>query len=286
MPFVTTALAVGGIAAGLGGSALAAHSAGKAAQTQADAAKSAAQLQAEQAQKSLDFQKQQWETQQQNEAPWLNAGKAGLSNLQQLLGVGKDDGTGGYGDLSKGWTGKFQAPTDVTEANDPGYKFRISQGQDAISNSAAARGGLLSGNTAKAIDDYTQQSASQEYGNVYNRAFGQYQQQYNEFQQGQANRYNRLASLAGVGQTAAQTLGQEGQAASGNVGNILMTSGAQQGADLQNAAAARASGYVGSANAWNSGLSGAGNNLTDLLLLQQLKQQQQPTGTLPDTSAA
>jgi hypothetical protein len=102
----------------------------------------------------------------------------------------------------QGFGEKFNAPTNVTEQNDPGFQFRLQQGTDAIQRSAAAKGNLLTGGTAKDLTDYAQNSASNEYGNVYNRALGEYQQRYNIFQQHQADQYNRLASIAGLGQTA------------------------------------------------------------------------------------
>lgn len=54
-------------------------------------------------------------------------------------------------------------------SSDPSYKFRFGQGQQALENSAAARVGLLSGNALRAITDYGQDSASQEYENQYQR---------------------------------------------------------------------------------------------------------------------
>jgi hypothetical protein len=57
---------------------------------------------------------------------------------------------------------------------DPSYQFRLKEGQRALENSAAARGTLLTGGTAKAIQNYGQQAASQEYGNSFNRALQTY----------------------------------------------------------------------------------------------------------------
>jgi len=168
------------------------------------------------------------------------------------------------------WTTPFVAPTDVTEQNDPGYKFRMSQGLGALENSAAARGGLLSGNTAKAEQDYAQGLASNEYANVYGRSLGEYQQNYNIFQQNQANQWNRLASLAGMGQTQAGQLNSAGLGFGQNVGNILLGGSNAIGQNLNNAAAATASGYVGGANAYGSGLSGLTGNLGQLLMMSQL----------------
>lgn len=267
----TTAIALGvTAAASVGGAAIGAHAAGKAADAQSGAALSAAQLQKQEADNALAFQKQQWETQQKNIAPWLTAGTAGVNDLSRLLGVGGDPNSAGYGSLMQGFGEQFQAPTGATEQNDPGYQFRLDQGMKALQNSAAAKGGLLGGNTGTALQRYGQDYASNEYGNVYNRALGEYQQRYNIYNQNQSNQYNRLAGLSGVGQTAAGQLGQEGQAAANNISNTMLTSGAQQGQDIQNAAAARASGYVGGANAWSSGL----GSLASLGYLPYMMQQQ------------
>jgi hypothetical protein len=108
----------------------------------------------------------------------------------------------------------------------------MSEGMKALERSAAARGGLLSGGTLKGIQRFGQDLASQEYQNAFNRY--------------QAERQARLAplqSLAGVGQTTAQQIGEAGMRTAANVGETL-TSGA----------AARASGYVGGANALTQGL--------------------------------
>jgi len=40
---------------------------------------------------------------------------------------------------------------------DPGYAFRLSEGQKALERSAAARGGLLSGGTGKALQRFGQE---------------------------------------------------------------------------------------------------------------------------------
>ena len=64
----------------------------------------------------------------------------------------------------RGWR---DDPTAVTR--DPSYQWRVSQGQEGVENSAAARGGALSGNALRAIEDYRQNSASEEYQNEWNR---------------------------------------------------------------------------------------------------------------------
>ena len=196
---------------------------------------------------------------------------------QQLFGQGGIPLTGGpgsaddnsFGSLLRGYGKTFQAPTDVTEQDDPGYKFRLQQGNDAIQRSAAARGGLLTGGTAKALSDYAQGSASQEYGNVYNRALSTFDNNYNQFNNDQTNKFNRLASLAGFGQTAAGQLSNAGNNAANNVSSTLLTSGQQIGNDIQNAGAARASGYVGGANAVGGAINNGTGSLTNAILLSQ-----------------
>ena len=115
---------------------------------------------------------------------------------------------------------------------DPGYAFRMAEGMKALERSAAARGGLLSGGALKATQRFGQDLASQEYTNAFNR-----------YQAERSARLAPLQSLAGVGQTSAQQIaGQAGQMGA-NVGNLM-----------QAGAAARASGYMGQANALMQGL--------------------------------
>src|SRR5262249_39948513 len=171
---------------------------------------------------------------------------------------GQPDDQSGFGSLMAPWTEQFQAPTDVTEQNDPGFQFRLKQGQDALERSAAARGSLLTGGTAKDLTDYAKDYASNEYNNVYNRALNQYQQRYNIFQQNQANQFNRLPALSGIGQTRTGQLASAGQGAANNINSILTNTGSQIGQQINNAGAARASGYVGAGNAWQNALGDLG----------------------------
>jgi hypothetical protein len=68
----------------------------------------------------------------------------------------------------------FSAPTGESMSLDPGYQFRLSEGQRALDASAAARGTLRTGGHLKDTVGYGQQFASQEYGNIYDRASQQY----------------------------------------------------------------------------------------------------------------
>jgi hypothetical protein len=181
---------------------------------------------------------------------------------------------GGFGSLMQPYGQQFTAPTDLTEQNDPGYQARLALGTDALQRSAAARGGVLTGGTAKALDTYAQDYASNEYGNVYNRALNTFNSNYNQYNQNQTNQYNRLASLAGIGQQTAQQLGSLGQQTAQGVSSNLLGTAQSMGQDYQNAGAANASGYYNTAQSINNGIGGSLNALSQYNQLQQLQQMQ------------
>lgn len=228
---------------------------------------SAAELQHQDQMASLAENKRQFDLQQKNLAPWLQAGTQGINTLSGLL---SKPGEG----LLTPWTDTFKAPTAAEAAATPGYQFALQTGQNSIENSAAAHGGLLSTGSMKTLDMFSQGLADTTYSDTYNRALGEYQQRYNIFQGNQTNEFNRLAALSGTGQQAATTLGQFGAQSANNVTNINATAGAQQGNSLMAAGSARASGYAGISNAINGGIS----NISQYLLLQQLLNKQ-PAGT-------
>lgn len=144
---------------------------------------------------------------------------------------------------------------------DPGYGFRLKEGQQALDRSAAARGGLISGGALKAAQRYGQEMGSQEYTNAFNR-----------YQLEHQARLNPLQSLAGVGQTTANTLGTSGQNMATNVGNAYMAQGENAGNALIAGAQARQSSYgdlaeaagkfYGSYGGGGSGVSGRWNPAT------------------------
>lgn len=155
--------------------------------------------------------------------PYAQIGTQGLSALSQAMG------TPGQGLLTP-WTQSFQAPTAQQAAATPGYQFTLQQGLNAIQSSAAASGGLLTGGTMKALNNYAQGVASTNYQQTYNNAFSNYLQNYQQFQQNQLNQYQRLMGTVGIGQQA-----QQGQMAAagaqaqlyGNIGQA--TAGADIG---------------------------------------------------------
>lgn len=70
---------------------------------------------------------------------------------------------------------EFAAPTAETFTADPGYDWRVKEGERALKNFSAAQGLLKTGGTLKDLMTWREGLASQEFGNVYNRRFGEWQ---------------------------------------------------------------------------------------------------------------
>jgi hypothetical protein len=221
------AAVIGGVAT-LGGGLIAAGGAKKAANVQAQSAREAQAANERALERQIGLQE-----------PFRQAGLTAQEQIMQLLGIGGDAAAADYGSLAK--------PFGMEQfEQDPGYAFRQSEGMKALERSAAARGLLQSGPTLKGIQRFGQESASQEYGNAFNR-----------YQIERSARLNPLQSLMGSGQSATNVMtGATGQAGQNEQGNIM---GAGQ---------ARASGYVGQANALGGALSSIGQAAASFPLLQ------------------
>ena len=212
------------VATAVVGSALVgAYASDKASKTQSEAAERASGVQAAASRYAADLQQQQYEENVKRQKPFY---EAGVNALPELVSASRYTPFGQE---------QFQA--------DPGYGFRLSEGQKALERSAAARGGLISGGAMKAATRFGQEMGSQEYTNAFNR-----------YQQERAARLNPLQSLTGMGQTTAAGLGAAGQNMASNVGNYGMAGANATAEGYLGAANARASGYVGTANALTSGL--------------------------------
>ena len=115
---------------------------------------------------------------------------------------------------------------------DPGYAFRLSEGQKGLDRQAAARGGLISGGALKAAQRYGQEMGSQEYSNAYNR-----------FRDTQSLRRNALAGVAGYGPTAASSMNAAGQNYASGAGGVISGQGETSANALLAAQQARSSSY-------------------------------------------
>jgi hypothetical protein len=101
---------------------------------------------------------------------------------------------------------------------DPGYAFRLAEGQKGLDRQAAARGGLISGGALKAATRYGQDMGSQEYGNAYNR-----------YQTNRSNQLAPLGSIATMGANAATNNATQVGNYGTNVGNLMTDTGTTQG---------------------------------------------------------
>lgn len=136
--------------------------------------------------------RRQFDITQANQAPYLAAGKNALAQFAT----------------------ENDTPLDTSKIQmDPGYEFGLKQGQQAIDRQAAATGGRISGAALKAASQYNTDYATTGYSAAYGRV-----------KQTREDRLNRLAALAGIGQTATQNVGAQG-ASMGRTNSLLMAAG-------------------------------------------------------------
>lgn len=205
----------------------------KAAKAQTKAADQSTALQ----QQQMAEARRQYDLSRADLAPYREAGYTALGQLAS--------GTAAGGDFNRPYT-----MSDLTM--DPGYQFRLSEGQRGVESGAAARGGVLSGATLKALDQYNQGFASNEVNNAYNR-----------YTSDLSGRYNRLAGVAGTGQQAVNSTNQAGQSlVSNNQSGVNNISN-----NIQDAANANSSQYAGIGKAVGNGVNSAFNNYTTLSAL-------------------
>lgn len=217
---IGTGLAI--LGAGILGAGATMYGANKAADTQANAANQAAAVQ----QQGLEFQKGVFNTQKQNYdtasgnlTPFINNGVGASNTLASAYGLN------GAPPLSEGALQGFY--------NSPDYKFALKGGSEALDNSAAAKGGAISGNQIRAQTEYGQGLATQNLQNY----------------------FSKLSGMAGQGIQAGSNLGQLGTNLGTGVSGQVGTSSNNIGNSLMAAGTAEASGIKGMVGGFNQGLS-------------------------------
>ena len=213
MTWIASAISsIGGTGAALlGGAALNYLGAGK----QASAAQDAAQMQSDAANRAADLQMQMFKTQNEQQAPYRQAGYGALTKIQDMLPY-----------LTKQVTAQ-----DLSSM--PGFTFGLNQGTGAAGQAANVGGGGSNVDTARrkfAIDYAT------------NVGLPQYLSQ-------RTGIYNTLAGIAGIGQTAQGQTQALGQATAGNIGQLGIGGASALGAGQIGAANANAAGLQGFGNA-------------------------------------
>ena len=255
---------------------------------------------------TLALQRELFNKQVENLRSFKEAGEKGQARLMDLLGLSGNKDAPGYGSATETFKVEgfdpntlFQEFNKTQMEQDPGYAFRLAEGQKAIERSTAASRGLQSGAALKAAARYGQEMGSQEYNNAFNRfqankAF-QAQEYGNAFNRFTTERQNQLAplqalaasgqasaamqataagNLAAGGSQAIQNAGAGASAAYGNygsaVGDIAARTGAGQSAAYGNYGAgltniygasnqARQSAYASNTANQMNAITGAGN---------------------------
>ncbi len=167
---------------------------------------------------ATDEQRRQFDLTREDWAPYRQSGYAALEDMTRLRNF---DPT----------------PSAASVMREPGYQFGLQQGRNALEGSAAAGGGLYSGQALKELMQYGNDYGTTKFNDAFNRqqtAFG--------------NRWNRLSSLANVGQTATQQTTSAGQNYANNVGNIALGNANTQGAA-----------GIAQANIWGNALNQVGS---------------------------
>jgi hypothetical protein len=233
-----TIAAVAGIGSSIAGGVMQGNAAQDAASAQQKAAQQAQALELQNQQAGVNFQTGEWTGQQAAEQPYQQLGQTSANAYANLL------------------NNPFTPPTLQQAEQTPGYQFNLQQGTQAINENAAATGNLNSGNTGVALEKFGQGLAQNTYQQAYSNAL-------------QAYNTNLGAASTGVnyGLNSTGQLGQFGQATANNLSNLYLTGGQQQASQLNNAAAAKAAGDIGSANAYANMFNGITNSATQGLAI-------------------
>jgi hypothetical protein len=136
------------------------------------------------------------------------------------------------GELGLSTTGADGQPFQSQFRETPGYQFQVAEGEKGVMNNLSALGMKNSGAALKALTRFRTGLADQTYGNY----------------------LNRLSGLAGTGQQQAAQNTTAGANYAANAGNTLESAGQ-----------ARASGYMGAANAWQNSLASFSDQAGNML---------------------
>lgn len=183
-------------------------------------AKKAAELQAAAAREATAEERRQFDITQANLQPWLKQGTAAIGRIGDLIG-----------------TSGTPLSSEEIMAMDPGYQFRLAEGEKAIDRKIGSMGLRNSGAALKATTRFGQDYATGEFGNI----------------------YNRLAGVASGGQQTGTNLGALGAQSAGRIGDLAVGAGNARGAAA-----------IGSANAWSNALNTIGNWYTQNSMLDKI----------------
>jgi len=193
-------------------------------------------------------------------APWMEAGERALGQYEEY---GAQPSRVLEGDYIPAVSPFQFGAAEFEQYKDPGYQWRVGEGERGVNRAAASMGQLGSGNRLRALMELNQQMGSQEFGQARGRAQQDYATNvlapyqrgvdaYGRAYGAEGDYLNRLAGLSNVGQSTATNLGQFGASAAQNTSNMLMAGGEAQKESL-----------MGQYGAWGSALSDLGRQFQD-----------------------
>ena len=224
------------VAVAIGGSALLGYAGAK---KQAGAAESASQMQYQATQDAAKQQREMFDILNAQQAPYRETGYGALTNIKEMLPY---------------FTQQAPAYKPFTAADlktnlAPNYEFMKQQGLGATGQAMNVGGG--GSNVNLAMTKFAEDYASNAYQNALNNYMQQQAQGFSQGQTQQSNIYNRLASLAGIGQAAQNQAQSLGTSTAANIGQLGIGGASALGA-----------GQIGAANAMAGAYGGIGNALT------------------------
>jgi hypothetical protein len=182
-----------------------------------EAADEAADATTAAARTAADVHRETFQTTRKDLAPYRGVGKPALQELMLLSGLG-DRGRKSkrYGSLTDDFSFGLK-----DFAKDPGYEFRLGEGEKALTRAMSARGLGNSTPGLRALMRFNQDYASGEFDQAFGRAF-------TIDSANKAQKFNVLSYLAGTGQNAAAMTGQAGANMAAGVSGAAMAGGAGQ----------------------------------------------------------
>ena len=189
-------------------------------------------------------------------APYQQAGSTAANELNNLI--------------KSGYASHQFNTQDLYNGLSPNYEFQLSQGQRAANQTNNATGGMVGANAQQALQNYTQNFA----GTAYQNAFTNYQNQRN-------NIFGNIQPVANMGLAATQSVGNlyagQGNALAGLAtgygqtgANLYANQGNAQGQLAIGSANAQAAGTQAQYDAYGNAIGGAGNNVSNYMLLSSM----------------
>lgn len=196
------------VGVGIGGAVLGAGSSLISSSNAADAQQQATAAQTAANQAALAEQRREFDTQQQNLAPWLSAGTSALGAQSNLLGLNGN--------------GTQQSAIDSLQGS-PLYQSLYKTGQNMVLNNAAATGGLRGGNATSSLYDLGQSTLASVI----------------------QNQLANLGGLSGTGQSSATSLNSSGSNSANAISQLLQQQGSITGGGILGSTAAGNAGLTG-----------------------------------------